>query len=151
MFLGPGVILYRGSKLLETKVLSKPKLNQAGFGLMEVVITLFLISVTLLLFQVTSQSIVLNKYSRYREIALRIADQQIQIMRTTDFVDIPPTGSFSDPLLASIPNGQGQILVDDVNNLLKDVTVTVTWTNPDASGNQQVELRTYITQGGIGQ
>jgi Tfp pilus assembly protein PilV len=145
------VILYRGSNLSETKVTSKQKLNSSGFGLMEVVVTLFLISITLLMFQVTSQAIVLNKYGRYKEIALRIADQEIQTLRTTAFADLPPTGSFSDPQMASIPNGQGQLLVDDLNNLLKDVTVTVTWTNPSSEGIQQVELRTYITNGGIGQ
>ncbi len=124
--------------------------NQKGFGLIEVIVTLFLITVTLLLFQATANSIILNKYSRYREIALRIADQKLQDLRTTPYAELPSTGSFADPQLSSLPNGQAAITVADLNTRLKDVTVTVTWNNPNGSGTQRIRLQTYIDQGGLG-
>lgn len=129
----------------------KSQLNEQGFGIIEVVVTLFIIAVTLLLFESTANSIILNRYGRYRETALRIADKEMQTLRANTFADLPPSGSFSDPLLSSLPDAQAQLDIADVSNLLKDVTVTVSWVNPDSSNRQQVQLRTYITQGGIGQ
>ncbi len=129
----------------------KLKSIQSGFGVIEVVITMFLIGASLLLFQSTANSLVLNKFGRYREVALRIADQKMQIMRTIAFVNLPASGSFADPRLSSIPGGQANLTVTDINNLLKDVVVTVSWDNPQGTGREQVQLETYITLGGIGQ
>lgn len=125
--------------------------SQKGFTIIEIVITLFMIGVTLVLFQATANSVVLNKYGRYREIALRIADNQMQTIRTTAFASIPPSGNFVDSGLASIPNGLGTLTVTDVSSTLKIVTVTVTWTKPGVPGNQMVELETYVYSGGLGQ
>ena len=122
----------------------KTKSTQLGFGVIEVVITMFLIGSSLLLFQATANSLVLNKYGRYREVALRIADQKMQTLRTVAFVSLPVSGSFNDPRLSSIPDGQAILTVTDVNNLLKDVVVTVTWDNPQGSGREQIQLETYI-------
>lgn len=104
-----------------------------------------------MLFQATANSVVLNKYGRYREIALRIADQKIQTVRTAPFASIPTTGTFNDPLLSSLPNGQATITTTDLEDNLKDVAVVITWTNPANNGTQQVQLQTYIYQGGLGQ
>lgn len=117
---------------------------------MEVVVTLFLIGVTLLLFQVTAKSLVLNKYNRYREVALRIADKELQTLRTTPFASLPSSGSFSDSLLSTLPNGQGAITITDINSRLKDVTVTVSWNNTSGTATQSIRLQTYIDQGGLG-
>ena len=127
------------------------KKNQLGFSVIEVVITLFMIAVTLMLFQATANSVVLNKYSRYREIALRIADNKLQTIRTTAFASIPASGTFADSQLSSLPNGVGTITTSDITSTLKDVSVVVKWTKPGGSGTQQVQLQTYIASGGLGQ
>jgi prepilin-type N-terminal cleavage/methylation domain-containing protein len=127
------------------------KLNQAGFSVIEVLITLFIIGVTLILYQTASRSIILNRYGRYREVALRIADQKIQTLRTTPFASLPSSGPFSDPQLGIIPQGTGTVTLTDENSRLKRVTVLVTWRNPQGTGIDRVQLDTYITQGGLGQ
>ena len=124
---------------------------QIGFSVIEVLITLFMIAVSLILFQATANAIVLNKYGRYKEIALRIADKKIETVRTTAFASIPASGSFADAQLSSLPNGQATITTTDLTATLKDVVVTVTWTKPSGSGTQQVQLETYISSGGLGQ
>ena len=127
------------------------KLNQSGFSVIEVLITLFIIGVTLILYQTASHTIILNRYGRYREVALRIADQKIQTMRTTAFASLPTTGSFSDSMLSSLPQGAGMVTVSNEGTRLKKVTVVVTWRSPQGTGTDRVQLETYITQGGLGQ
>lgn len=128
-----------------------PAKTQSGFSIIEVVVTLFIIGLTLVLLQMSANSVVLNKQARCKEIATRIADQKMQSIRITDFDSIPSTGTFNDPLMSSIPGGAGNITVTDVNDTLKDVTVRVTWNNSRSNGNNSVELQTYITEGGLGQ
>ncbi len=130
---------------------NRKKITQSGLSIVEVIITLFIIGVMLILFQATSNTVILNRYGRYKEIALRIADQKIQNMRLTAFTALPLSGTFSDPLLASIPQGAGTIMVTDENARLKRVVVVVKWKSPKGTGTQQVELDTFIAQGGLGQ
>lgn len=161
MFLGASVILYRGKILKEVqgcsvrnkKVQTKQrKPNQRGLSIIEVVITLFIIGVTLLLYQTTSRTVVLNRFNRYKEIGLRIADAKVQGIRTVPFASIPSSGAFNDPLMSSIPGGSGTITVTDENQRLKRVEVTVSWQNPQqGSATQQVQLTTFVAQGGLGQ
>lgn len=125
--------------------------SEQGFTLIEVIITMFLIIVTLMIYQVTSNAVALNKANRHKEVALRIADQKLQSLRTTAFDSIPASGAFSDSMLSTIPDGAGTITVSDINDQTKDIIVTITWTNPQTTNTQQLSLETYVTEGGIGQ
>ncbi len=124
---------------------------QNGFTLIEVLVTVFLIGVSLVLYEATSKTVVTNRMNRYRESALRIADKKMQSLRTTSFASLPSTGSFTDSQMSEIPNGAGNITVTDLNSKTKDVKVTVTYLNQQTNQTQSVDLETYITQGGIGQ
>lgn len=131
-------------------MLKRKQQNQLGFSIIEVVITLFMIGITLVLFQVTSNSVVINKYNRFKEVALRVAENELQSLRTTPYGSLPSSGSFTNSQLSSIPNGAGQINITELSDGFAEATVTVTWENPSASGTQQVELSTYLWQGGLG-
>ena len=113
-------------------------------------VTLFIIGVTLIMFQVISNSIVLNKYNRYKEVALRIAENQLQELRTTAYASLPASGSFNNSLLSSIPEGAGSMTITEVDDGFTQATVTVTWRNPKDNGDQSVNLSTYIWQWGLG-
>lgn len=130
--------------------INKRKQNQRGFGIIEVVVTLFLIGVTLILFQVSSNAIVLNKYNRYKEVALRIAENEIQALKTTSYANLPTTGSFTNSQLSTLPQGAGQLEINEIEGGLTEAIVTVTWNNPSGTDTQQVSLSTYIFQGGLG-
>jgi type II secretory pathway pseudopilin PulG len=141
-----------GSELpKETKVrLLKSQSGQQGFGILEIVVTLFIIGVTLLLFVVVSNSVVLNKYNRYKEVALRIAEHELQTLRTTSYANLPASGAISNTALADLPQGAGTITITEEDTGFAEATVTVTWLNPSGSGNQQLTLSTYLWQGGLG-
>jgi prepilin-type N-terminal cleavage/methylation domain-containing protein len=126
------------------------KAAQAGFTLIEVLVTILMIGATLVIYQATSQTVVINRGSRYKEVALRIADQEIQNLRIAGYSGVPATGTFSDSQLATLPSGAGNLTVTDLNAKTKDVVVTVSWTNPQGT-SAQIQLETYITQGGLGQ
>lgn len=124
--------------------------KQNGFGILEVVITLFIIGVTLLLFAVVSNSVVLNKYNRYKEIALRIAEHELQELRTTPYANLPASGSITNTQLSSLPQGSGTMTITEEEDGLSQATITITWRNPSATADQQLTLSTYIWQGGLG-
>lgn len=124
--------------------------KQSGFSIIEVVLTLFIISVTLVMFQLVANSVVLNKYNKYKEVALRVAEHQVQSLRTTPYNSLPASGSFNNSLLANLPSGSGAMTLTQVQDGLTQVTVTVSWLNPGATANQQVVLSTYLWRYGLG-
>ncbi len=124
--------------------------TQSGFTIVEVLISIFIIGVTLILFAMVSHAVLLNKYNRYREIALRVAENQIQVLRTTAYGSLPSTGSFNNSLLSSIPQGAGTQTITQVATGFKQATVAVTWRNPTSTANQQVVFSTYLWQYGLG-
>ncbi len=97
-----------------------------------------------------SNSVVLNKYNRYKEVALRVAETQLQTLRTTAYGSLPASGSFNNSLLSSLPSGSGSMTITETDDGLTQATVTVSWQNPNSTGNQQVVLSTYLWQYGLG-
>ena len=128
----------------------KTKKTQSGFTLIEVLMTLLILGIMMIMFQLVSNSVILNKYNRYKEIALRVAENQIQSLRTTSYASLPASGSFNNSLLSSIPSGAGTMTLTQVQTGLTQAVVTVTWRNPSTTANQQIVLSTYIWQYGLG-
>lgn len=124
--------------------------QQKGFGIIEVVVTLFLIGVTLLMFAIVSNSVVLNKYNKYKEVALRIAEHELQELRTTPYASLPSSGSLSNTQLSSIPQGTATLTITEIETGLSEADVVVSWQNPSGTGTQQVSLSTYLWQTGLG-
>ncbi len=124
--------------------------NESGYTIVEVLVSIFIIAVTLVLFATVANSVLLNKYNRYREVALRVAENQIQVLRTTAYASLPASGSFNNSLLSTIPQGAGSQTITQLDTGFKQAVVTVTWRNPSSSGNQQVQLSTNIWQYGLG-
>lgn len=131
--------------------LTKTQKSQSGFTLIEVLVTILIIGVTLVIYGGASKASSLNKENKYKEIALRIADQKIQDLRTDGYSSIPASGSFADSMLSSLPSGSGNITVSNLNAETKDVVVRVTWISPQTNTTREVELETYISSGGLGQ
>jgi Tfp pilus assembly protein PilV len=123
--------------------------KQFGFSLVEVLVTLFFIGVSLLLFAVVANAIVLNRDGRHREIALRIAEHQIQSLRTMPYADLPGSESFSNDLLPSLPQGAGTVNTTEISTGFTEAVVTVEWIS-SSSTIREVTLYTYIWHGGLG-
>jgi len=119
-----------------------------GFSLIEVTITIFVVGVLLLLFQAVLQTSVLVRTTKSQGIALTIVRNELELLRAGGYAAVPPSGSFSNSLLSSIPSATTTLTVSDYNSSTKQVTAKVIWTETGAPTLSTVSLSTLITQTG---
>lgn len=127
----------------------KKNLSTAGTTLIEILLAIFIIGTTFVLFQASVNTVLLNRSVKNQEQALRIAQTKIESLRNTNYANLPASGSFQDPALASLRNGQGAVTVVALGINTKEITVTVTWTGQYSGVGRSVTLKTIITQGGL--
>ncbi len=131
----------------------KSKANQnrtkKGFTIIEVVMSLFIISVMLLVYNAAVNTLTLSTHSKNQEIALKIANNKLETLRRTQFASLPASGSFSDSLLSSLQNGQADLQMHNYNSKTMQAVVIVSWTEHGSSATHNVQLDTLITQGGL--
>ena len=119
-----------------------------AFSLIEVVIALGIFGMLLLMLVAIGRTTPLTRISHDQDIALRIAQNELESLRGGGYGSLPMTGSFSDPLLSSLPFGGAALTVSTFGTTTKQVTVTVSWKDASASSTQSVSLSTLITQTG---
>ncbi|HMQ02112.1 MAG TPA: prepilin-type N-terminal cleavage/methylation domain-containing protein [Candidatus Doudnabacteria bacterium] len=142
--------------LIQKQAISRPVENnlrnkQNGFSIIEVMVSLLIIGTTLLLYTVISNSITLNKYNRYKEVALRSAETQLQVLRTTSYNSLPASGTFTNSQIQSLPEGAGAMVIEEVSAGLSEATVTISWRSPASEAMQEISLSTFLSQHGLGQ
>jgi len=120
-----------------------------GYSLMEVVVSFSIIAVFFVLFQAAAGTSIINRNVKHQELALRIAQTKIDNLQFLSYDSLPASGSFSDPSLASLPQGEAAVTVVDFNEKIKQVTVTVRWQEPGVSAARSVSLSTLIGEGGL--
>ncbi len=124
--------------------------GQAGYSIVEVLITLFIISAILLLYESALQSVALSENTKNQEIALRIAKNKLESLRGAGYDALPASGTFTDTSMSTIPSGAGSISVVDYNTKLREVDVTVTWRRKGASTDSSIVLTTLVSKiGGL--
>lgn len=119
-----------------------------GFSLIEVTITIFIFGILLLLLQAVLQSNVLVRTTKSQGIALTIVRNELEILRAGGYATLPPSGSFSNNLLSTIPSATTTLTVSTYNAATKQVTASVIWREPGASTSSTVSLTTLITHTG---
>ncbi|MFA5942350.1 MAG: type II secretion system protein [Candidatus Paceibacterota bacterium] len=119
-----------------------------GFSLIEVVISIFIVGVILFLLQSVLQSSVLARISKSQGIALSIARNEIEVLREGGYDALPPSGSFSNELLSTIPLATTTRTVSPFNDKTKQVVVSIVWQDPGSAASSTVSLSTLITQPG---
>jgi prepilin-type N-terminal cleavage/methylation domain-containing protein len=120
-----------------------------GFTLLEVVIAIFVIGAMTGMTASMASMFKLTRSARHEELALRIADKELDTLRAAGYDAVPASGSFSDAQLASLPSGSGTLTVSALNDKTKQVDVVVSWAE-DASSTRSVSLTTYLTEiGGL--
>ena len=119
--------------------------SHKGFSLIEVLVTIALISVVLVMHYMIVNTNAAAQSSQYKDLALKIANHKIEDLRALGYSNLPVSGSFADSLLASLPTGTGALAVSNYNAQIKQVTVTVSWTDP-VQGARSVALDTLISQ-----
>ncbi len=121
--------------------------SQSGISIVEIIIAVALLLVIALLYQGTANNLTLTRESDNEELALRIAQNEIDSLRQGGYASLPSTGSFSSTELNQLPSGSGSLTVTDFSATVKQVVVTVQWNSP-RSGNQTVTLTTAIANNG---
>ncbi len=118
-----------------------------GFTLVEIVVTLGIIAAALAVYAATIYTVFLTRDAKDQEIALRIADNELEGLRALGYAGLPASGSFTDSQLSSLNASAATITVTDFNSKTKKVTVTVSWQEP-GKGSRVVTLSTLLTQTG---
>lgn len=123
--------------------------KQAGFGILEVPISLFIIAVMLLIYGAASNSMTLNRNSKEQDLGHFIAVSELEDLRALGYANLPASGAFSHPLLENLPGGTATLTVSDYNNDTKEVIVTVTWKDPGSFTIHSTVLTTLINKYGL--
>lgn len=117
-----------------------------GFTLIEVLITIFIIGSLIALVGAMFSFISLTRDTKYEDIALRIATNQLESIRAAGYDNAVASSSLSDTLLTSLPSGSASSTIATFNAKTKQVTVGVAW-----SKNNQIRtlsISTLLTQTG---
>ncbi|MBI2443928.1 MAG: hypothetical protein HYV42_01640 [Candidatus Magasanikbacteria bacterium] len=123
--------------------------NTAGLTLIEVVITLMVISAVFIIFQTSLNVIFLNRRVNHQELALRLVNTKMEQIRALAYETLPPAGSFSDPLLSSLPSATATLTISDYDSATKQVTATVTWQEAAGNAPRSITMTTLVTKGGL--
>lgn len=123
--------------------------NTAGFTLIEALLSIFVISVMFVMFQVATTSFVYYNTIRDQDRALRAANAELESLRALPYASLPGSGAFSNAEITALPNGRGVLTANAFNSQTKQMTATVTWFEPGGVATSTVSLTTLITQGGL--
>jgi len=119
-----------------------------GFTLIEVVVSLFVMTVAVTLAGTMLHVIPLARHSKFEDLALKIAANQIESARSLGYGAAPASGAFADTLLSNLPSGSGVITVTDYNLKTKKITATVSWQESSGTASSSVALTTLVTMVG---
>jgi len=122
--------------------------NNSGFSLLEVFITLMIVGFALVLFQTALGKAKLVQYAKNQEIALRVASNKIEELRSGGYSALPTTGSFSDAQLNDLPNSSANMAITDFNDDTKQIIITIQWQDPASFSLKTVSLATLVTKTG---
>lgn len=124
-------------------------MKRRGFGLVEVIVSIFIIGVMLILLQAVIRSGTLVRNSKNQGIALAIARNKIENLRLSGYSSLPSGGSFYDPLLDSLPRlATTTLSISAYNAKTKRVSISVIWLDNGSSASSTISLSTLITQTG---
>lgn len=132
-------------------------LAEQGVSLIESVLVVVVVGSIVLLMANLPNAIGLIARSRHLGLAREIAAKQIEDKRATSYINlVNDTSAISDPRIALLPTGNGQVIVEDCDPLIctnseniKQITVSIQWM--DNSKQQSVSLKTLIGEGGLNQ
>jgi prepilin-type N-terminal cleavage/methylation domain-containing protein len=123
--------------------------SSRGFSLIEIVVSVFIVGVMLIMLQAVMHSGVLVRNSKSRGVALAIARNELEILRAGGYATLPPSGTFSDILMSTLPpfaTTTRTVSIYDAQT--KQVSVSVVWRDAGSPASSTVSLSTLITQTG---
>ncbi|MDP1689992.1 MAG: type II secretion system protein [bacterium] len=124
-----------------------PTRYKRGFSLVEIVVTLFILSVTAIFATMVIGTIKVTRDSTFENVAFRIADSKLNELRAGGYATLPTSGPFSDSQLTALPQGLASTTVTDWNAKTKQVVIGVSWFGADST-THYVSLVTLVTESG---
>ncbi len=120
-----------------------------GFSFIEAIVSIALLGVILIASSAIIGGVPLMQDARDQQIALTIAQSELDALRALGYDVLPLTGTFTDPTLASLASSTATRTIVTFNAKTKRVDVTVSWSARDQTQRSLV-LTTLITQiGGL--
>jgi prepilin-type N-terminal cleavage/methylation domain-containing protein len=121
-----------------------------GFTLIEFTVSLFVIAVAIALTAAMLHASFLIRHVKDEDLASKIASNKMESVRSLGYSNVPATGSFTDTLMTSLPQGSGTLTVSTYDTATKKVIVTVFWKEAGQNATSSVALTTLVTQiGGL--
>lgn len=137
-------------KLLHVRVAEfNIKLMRRGFTLLEVLISIAILSVMLVFYNSSFSVTKLTRTLQRQDIALRIIKQKTEELRALTYTGLPASGSFSDPLLTSLPNGAASTTITDYDTDNKLVIVSVFWAESSSTAKYLRQTTLVTKVGGL--
>ena len=121
--------------------------NERAFTLIEVLVTIFIVGVTAVLFAAAVKTLSFTRDVRYEDTALRIASKKLEELRADGYAGLPASSSFSDALLSSLPSASASTTMATYNAKTKKALVQVGW-QPPGQSVRVITLVTLVTQTG---
>ena len=128
---------------------TSPQLNAGGYILIEVVISLGIIAIFFILFQAAAVTAILNRDVKHKDLALRIAQSQVENLRSLGYAALPTSSSFAGAQLSLLPDGQATTTFSQYNSKTLQAVVTVSWQESGSKNRHNVSLNTLISEGGL--
>ncbi len=126
---------------------NKSLLNfKSGFSLLEVMLVLFIISFGFIFYISASQTTIINSSINHKTIAHQIITKKIESLKATTPSNWPQNGSFSDPLLDLLPQGQATLNISnfDSGEKLKKIKVDILWNERGQLKQHTEETLIYV-------
>ena len=117
-----------------------------GYSLIEVLFALALvgtmiIATSAMLVRVSVES----REARDQDLALRIAKNEIEVLRAGGYAALPESGSVGNTMLASLASSSASVAITDFNAETKQAVVAVSWRGADEVV-RSVSLATLVTK-----
>ena len=111
-------------------------------------VTLFIVGLILVLYQQALGTVRLVRYANDQEIALRVASNKMEELRSGGYIALPASGSFSDAQLNSLENCSADMAITDYSTETKEIVITIQWRQPPSTSMRNISLTTLITKTG---
>jgi prepilin-type N-terminal cleavage/methylation domain-containing protein len=121
--------------------------NKKGFSLIEIIISIALMSLILLMITPVLFFEKTNQQMDYLVLASQIASRKMEELKQLPFANLPANGTttISDPDILNLPNGQGFIFAEDYEptGSLKHIAVLINWKSGESISTYKLDALFY--------
>jgi prepilin-type N-terminal cleavage/methylation domain-containing protein len=123
-----------------------PLRKKSGFSLIEVLISVAIIATMIVSMSLLMQRIPIDgREVRDQDLALKIAHNEVEVLRSAGYDALPASGPFANSLLSSLASSSASVTVSTWSAKTKRIDVSVLWRGAGLV-MRSVVLTTLVTQ-----